>query len=84
MFFTGSCAGRAGNHPPGALECSQQRTEIGAGTDGPIQKSGPSPRTIDDLRTFMSQIRKKIEDDPSNPKYLLTDAYLGYRFCEAH
>jgi two-component system KDP operon response regulator KdpE len=36
------------------------------------------------LRTFMSQIRKKIEVDPSNPKYLLTDAYVGYRFCEAH
>ena len=36
------------------------------------------------LRTFMSQIRKKIEDDPANPKYLLTDAYVGYRFCEAH
>jgi two-component system, OmpR family, KDP operon response regulator KdpE len=35
------------------------------------------------LRTFMSQIRKKIEDDPSNPKYLLTDAYVGYRFCRA-
>jgi two-component system KDP operon response regulator KdpE len=35
------------------------------------------------LRTFMSQIRKKIEDDPSNPRYLLTDAYVGYRFCEA-
>jgi two-component system KDP operon response regulator KdpE len=35
------------------------------------------------LRTFMSQIRKKIEDDPSNPKYLLTDAYVGYRFCGA-
>jgi two-component system, OmpR family, KDP operon response regulator KdpE len=36
------------------------------------------------LRTFMSQIRKKIEDDPANPKYLLTDAYVGYRFCEAN
>jgi two-component system KDP operon response regulator KdpE len=35
------------------------------------------------LRTFMSQIRKKIEDDPANPRYLLTDAYVGYRFCEA-
>jgi two-component system, OmpR family, KDP operon response regulator KdpE len=35
------------------------------------------------LRTFMSQIRKKIEDDPANPKYLLTDAYVGYRFCDA-
>ncbi|MGH9615956.1 MAG: winged helix-turn-helix domain-containing protein, partial [Acidobacteriaceae bacterium] len=37
---------------------------------------------IDYLRTFVSQLRKKIEDDPSNPKYLLTDAYVGYRFAE--
>lgn len=37
---------------------------------------------IDYLRTFMRQLRKKIEDDPSNPHYLLTDAYVGYRFAE--
>jgi two-component system, OmpR family, KDP operon response regulator KdpE len=35
------------------------------------------------LRTFINQIRKKIEDDPANPKYLLTDSHFGYRFCEA-
>jgi two-component system KDP operon response regulator KdpE len=35
------------------------------------------------LRTFVRQIRKKIEDDPANPKYLLTDSHLGYRFCES-
>jgi two-component system KDP operon response regulator KdpE len=34
------------------------------------------------LRTFVRQLRKKIEDDPRNPKYLLTDAYVGYRFNE--
>jgi two-component system KDP operon response regulator KdpE len=28
------------------------------------------------------QLRKKIEDDPGNPQYLLTDAYVGYRFSE--
>jgi two-component system KDP operon response regulator KdpE len=32
------------------------------------------------LRTFVRQLRKKIEDDPQNPQYLLTDAYVGYRF----
>lgn len=34
------------------------------------------------LRTFVRQLRKKIEDDPKNPQYLLTDAYVGYRFAE--
>jgi two-component system KDP operon response regulator KdpE len=34
------------------------------------------------LRTFVRQLRKKIEDDPRNPRYLLTDAYVGYRFSE--
>jgi two-component system KDP operon response regulator KdpE len=34
------------------------------------------------LRTFVRQLRKKIEDDPRNPQYLLTDAYVGYRFNE--
>lgn len=37
---------------------------------------------VDYLRTFMRQLRKKIEDDPANPRYLLTDAYVGYRFEE--
>jgi two-component system KDP operon response regulator KdpE len=34
------------------------------------------------LRTFVRQLRKKIEDDPHHPRYLLTDAYVGYRFSE--
>jgi two-component system KDP operon response regulator KdpE len=37
---------------------------------------------LDYVRTFVRQLRKKIEDDPANPKYLLTDAYVGYRFTE--
>jgi two-component system KDP operon response regulator KdpE len=44
---------------------------------------GPEYRNeVDYLRTFVRQLRKKIEDDPSNPRYLLTDAYVGYRFAE--
>jgi two-component system KDP operon response regulator KdpE len=44
---------------------------------------GPDYRhEVDYLRTFVRQLRKKIETDPSNPKYLLTDAYVGYRFAE--
>jgi two-component system, OmpR family, KDP operon response regulator KdpE len=34
------------------------------------------------LRTFIRQLRTKIEDDPSRPTYLLTDPYIGYRFTE--
>jgi two-component system KDP operon response regulator KdpE len=37
---------------------------------------------LDYLRTFVRQLRKKIEKDPSNPRYLLTDACVGYRFAE--
>ena len=32
------------------------------------------------LRTFMRQLRRKLEDDPSNPQYLMTDSHFGYRF----
>ena len=35
------------------------------------------------LRTFIRQIRMKIEDDPANPKYLLTESHIGYRFIES-
>ena len=32
------------------------------------------------LRVFIAQIRKKIEEDPNRPEYLLTEAGVGYRF----
>ena len=37
---------------------------------------------VEYLRTFIRQLRKKIEDDPSAPVYLLTDVYVGYRFAD--
>ncbi|MEZ0366693.1 response regulator [Mycobacterium sp. pUA109] len=32
------------------------------------------------LRIYLSQLRRKLEDDPSRPKHLLTVARVGYRF----
>ena len=32
------------------------------------------------LRTFVRQLRKKLGDDAASPKYLVTDAQIGYRF----
>ncbi len=34
------------------------------------------------LRSFVRQLRKKLEDDAANPKYLLTDSHVGYRFVD--
>ena len=36
------------------------------------------------LRVFIAQIRKKIEDDPNRPEYLLTESGVGYRFVSKH
>jgi two-component system, OmpR family, KDP operon response regulator KdpE len=35
------------------------------------------------LRVLVGQLRKKIEDDPANPTYILTESHIGYRFREA-
>lgn len=32
------------------------------------------------LRIYMSQLRQKLERDPTQPKYLLTESGVGYRF----
>lgn len=35
------------------------------------------------LRTFIHQLRRKLEQDPSSPEYLLTELHFGYRFRES-
>jgi two-component system, OmpR family, KDP operon response regulator KdpE len=35
---------------------------------------------VEYLRVFVNQLRKKIEPDPSHPKYLVTEPWVGYRF----
>ena len=42
---------------------------------------GPEYRDeLEYLRSYVRTLRKKIEDDPSRPKYILTEPWLGYRF----
>jgi len=33
------------------------------------------------LWTLVAQLRKKIESDPANPLYLLSEPWVGYRFA---
>jgi len=32
------------------------------------------------LRVFVGNLRKKLEPDPSTPRYILTEPWIGYRF----
>jgi len=32
------------------------------------------------LRVFVAQLRKKIEEDPNHPKFIITESGVGYRF----
>lgn len=34
------------------------------------------------LRTYVRMLRKKIEEDPAKPEYIVTEPWIGYRFCE--
>jgi two-component system KDP operon response regulator KdpE len=36
---------------------------------------------LDYLRSYVKALRKKIEENPSRPKYILTEPWVGYRLC---
>jgi two-component system KDP operon response regulator KdpE len=44
-----------------------------------VWRSAPST-TADTVRVHMSSLRKKIEPDPSAPRYIVTEPWVGYRF----
>jgi len=41
---------------------------------------GESVEQNEYLRVFIAQLRKKLEPDPANPRYILTEPWIGYRF----
>ena len=41
-------------------------------------------RQLHYLRVYLAQLRRKLEPEPSRPRYLITHAGLGYRFDPAH
>jgi two-component system, OmpR family, KDP operon response regulator KdpE len=58
-------------HPEGVLTHRQ------------LLKNVWGPSHADDshyVRVFMGMLRKKIEDDPSQPKHIITETGVGYRF----
>src|SRR3979411_313706 len=46
------------------------RTELGSGSED----------ALDNLRTFIAQLRRKLERQPSRPRWILTEPAVGYRF----
>ncbi len=36
--------------------------------------------SLDAVRVHISSLRKKLEPDPANPRYLVTEPWVGYRF----
>lgn len=41
---------------------------------------GAPGTTADTVRVHMSSLRKKLEPDPSSPRYIVTEPWVGYRF----
>ncbi len=37
---------------------------------------------VQSLRVFMANIRRKIEDNPAKPRYVITEIGVGYRFTD--
>lgn len=41
---------------------------------------GAAGTTNDTVRVHVGALRRKLEPDPSNPRYLITEPWIGYRF----
>ena len=64
------------------LRCSPDKRDRVL-THRAILKAIWGPNAVDQpehLWALIAQLRKKIEPDPSNPRYLVSEPWVGYRF----
>ncbi len=50
-----------------------------------ILKAIWGPHAVDQpehLRVLLGSLRKKLEPDPSRPRYIVTEPWVGYRFAD--
>jgi two-component system KDP operon response regulator KdpE len=64
------------------LECLMQNREVPLAHSRLLRTIwGPEyGHELEYLRTYIRLLRRKIEDDPTKPEYILTEPWLGYRF----
>jgi DNA-binding response OmpR family regulator len=64
-------AGSAVRHPSQLVPASRLLTDVwGPGYE----------RSTNYLRFHMAKLRRKLEEDPSRPRFLLTEPGMGYRY----
>ena len=64
----------------GSLPAAPEYSEHYACTP-PVGVLGPAYEdAVDNLRTFIAQLRRKLEHEPSRPRWIVTEPAVGYRF----
>jgi two-component system KDP operon response regulator KdpE len=47
-----------------------------------LERVGAAGSDSQYLRVYVGQLRKKLEEDPSRPRYIFTEPGIGYRWVE--
>ena len=50
-----------------------------SGGEGGRPESTPASQQ-EHLRVLVNQLRRKLEREPTNPRYVVTEPWVGYRF----
>ena len=84
---TRACARRArAAHPHAVRAARLLRAASGATAHPPRDRDGglgrPDAAAADNLRVQISQLRRRIEEDPRHPALIVTEPGLGYRFLD--